>query len=80
MTLLDTREVTATRSGGVVGSSIPRGDQRAKLDGSALFAADLPAEGALHLKLLRSAATSRTPGWCPSTSTVRWPFPAWWPS
>lgn len=54
MTLLDPRQASDARTARVIGTSIPRTDQRAKLDGSAMFVADLPADDALHLKLLRS--------------------------
>lgn len=53
MTLLESAAaVPPVRS--AVGVSLPRVDQRAKLDGSALFTADLPAHNALHIKVLRS--------------------------
>jgi CO/xanthine dehydrogenase Mo-binding subunit len=54
MTIVEETTPGDARLDGSVGRSLPRPDQRAKLDGSAQFVADLPAGDALQLKLLRS--------------------------
>ncbi len=55
MTVTDLPAAPASdRTGTAVGRSWSRPDQRAKLDGSAQFLADLPHDHALHVRLLRS--------------------------
>lgn len=54
MTLLEATPTSRRGSADVVGVSVSRSDQRAKLDGSAMFVADFHRDDALHVKLLRS--------------------------